>query len=650
MGNNASATASASSRKSAAAQIHQQPSDSRRSTSSRHTIKADASLDEEFSDLILHQVKRDDSIGNTFSQQPANTLSGTTSSSSAVAAADTANSSGDHNYPVPYIQFSNDLIEDEYNELNDGLLDQEPEVSRNILPTNSDEENDHDPSRMETSSSSSGLNSDDANSTTKNKSQINNDDHMEVDQDSFGNRFDISKARAEHTPTPDLAKVDFTKIATQSPQNTVEVRVDESYVHSTNKKRQNRSMNSSTNNITAVLIPVEIKWVNTNKDFVISKISIIGSFSNWRDSIALSQSPFHPNEYITTLNLPLGVHKLLYIINNEYRVSDQLPTATDSEGIFFNWFEVIDEAHLFNHSLNQPNHVGASTDYDANIISPPTYYHNKSTSSASVSQSMNQQPQTAGKYEVDRINKKSNSFLAKISKESSNFEHVEYVEDDMKDIKMHDEMQQNSENYPYGKAQDGSVNDSSHYVPYNFSTSNSSLRGHEFENSKGLEYSSEIPEMFVNYDYFKNKSPNYELPEPPQLPAHLNNVLLNKISQATSSHNSANQVNTTIPQVPTNPPSHHHGGSKPPSAGLLDSASSYGSSSQYNHKRPPLRRADSSYYASNKEAYHLSIPNHVILNHLMTTSIRNDVLTVACITRYSGKFVTQIMHSPSDKS
>jgi hypothetical protein len=39
---------------------------------------------------------------------------------------------------------------------------------------------------------------------------------------------------------------------------------------------------------------------------------------------------------------------------------------------------------------------------------------------------------------------------------------------------------------------------------------------------------------------------------------------------------------------------------------------------------------------------------HVNLNHLLTSNIKNNVLGVACTTRYSGKFLTQIMYSPSD--
>lgn len=202
-----------------------------------------------------------------------------------------------------------------------------------------------------------------------------------------------------------------------------------------------------------------------------------------------------------------------------------------------------------------------------------------------------------------------------MSKESG-FEHVEYVEDTSVQPLNDYASDLIEENRSASMA----------YVPYN----SSSLSFMGELNAKSYDYVNEIPEMFVNYDYFKAKGPSYELPKPPQLPAHLNNVLLNKMETAGSLHMGTQSNLSNIPQIPTNPPQAHH------------------STSGDNH-RPPLRRAESSYYASNKSPYHQSIPNHVILNHLMTTSIRNEVLTVACITRYSGKFITQIMHSPAEQ-
>ncbi|CUM63303.1 uncharacterized protein PRCAT00000874001 [Priceomyces carsonii] len=510
MGNNTSST-----RKSAANVHH--PDGVRKSSTlgPRH-----GSLDDEFSDLILHKVLKPQAI----------------------------NKGQDAPMQEKYSnQFSNDLIEDEFNELNDGLIETDPpEVSRNFLPNN-------------------------------------DGDEMEIDKKEDSPSSTENEKLDHRTPTPDIANVDFTKIAAP-PSNMSDVMIDTSYLASERYPVKKKGNN---------LIPVEIKWVNSTKE-VINRLSIIGSFSNWRDIIRLKPSTKHPNEYVTTIRLPLGVHKLLYIINNEYRVSDQLPTATDQEGIFFNWFEVIDESHLFNHSQNQPNHIGASTAYDANII-------NRGESRTT---------QTAGKYDVDRINRKSNSFLAKVSKDAQSYEHIEYIDQpqELEIFSPPNGIEEENSQSSFGEPPNVKYYEEDQY-------SDSFL--HDKAPESTLSYSNSIPEMYVNYDFFKNKSPNYELTEPPQLPAHLNNVLLNKMSLNEQKNHAEN-----VPQ--------------------------YLDSSRVESKRPPLRRADSSYYASNKEAYHLSIPNHVILNHLMTTSIRNDVLTVACITRYSGKFVTQIMHSPSD--
>lgn len=527
MGNNTSST-----RKSAAAM---RSAAYRKSSQSQNTHQ---NLEEEFSDLILHEVKRQ-------KQQQQDLLVEAPGENAKTHQHLSVAPETDHNLNAIYLhnKFSDDLIEDEFNELNDGLLDNDAsEVLRSILP----------------------------------------DDEMEVDDSAAGSAHDlVVSVTVDAAPNltellNDLTKVDFTKIAAFAGNATsllastglllrpvpgaatgnrhghhpqiVGQTLSRGNSHTALGHEQGSARNSFEE-----LVPVEIKWVNSTRENI-AKVAIIGSFSNWRDVIKLKPSNSRPNEYSTTVKLTLGVHKLLFIVNNEYRVLEQLPTATDQEGIFFNWFEVLDPHRLFNHSSSQ--HTDTAP-YNANII------------------------QVAGQLDTLLIQKKLNSYLMKESKlEKSS--HLEHVED-------------------------------AGYQPYHMEELLSFVIEPPIPNEH---YSSEIPTMFVNYDYFKSKSADYELPEPPQLPAHLNNVLLNKMlsnQQLNHAHN--------FPQVGGDP-------------GM--------------HKRPALRRADSSYYASNKQAYHLLIPNHVILNHLMTTSIRNDVLTVACITRYSGKFVTQIMHSPAD--
>lgn len=42
----------------------------------------------------------------------------------------------------------------------------------------------------------------------------------------------------------------------------------------------------------------------------------------------------------------------------------------------------------------------------------------------------------------------------------------------------------------------------------------------------------------------------------------------------------------------------------------------------------------------------LPIPNHVVLNHLATTSVKHNTLAVASVIRYKRKYVTQVLYAP----
>lgn len=44
----------------------------------------------------------------------------------------------------------------------------------------------------------------------------------------------------------------------------------------------------------------------------------------------------------------------------------------------------------------------------------------------------------------------------------------------------------------------------------------------------------------------------------------------------------------------------------------------------------------------------LNLPNHTVLNHLATSSIKDDVLATSITTRYINKYVTTIMYMPTD--
>lgn len=94
-----------------------------------------------------------------------------------------------------------------------------------------------------------------------------------------------------------------------------------------------------------------------------------------------------------------------------------------------------------------------------------------------------------------------------------------------------------------------------------------------------LEYCNDIPEVFTDSEAM-DRFVSSEFVNPPQLPPHLEGVILN-------SNYSEKDNNSVLP-----------------------------------------------------------IPNHVVLNHLATTSIKHNVLAVASISRYSRKYVTQILYAP----
>lgn len=83
------------------------------------------------------------------------------------------------------------------------------------------------------------------------------------------------------------------------------------------------------------MIPVEIKWDQGGE-----KVYVTGSFTNWRKMIGLIPVDGKPGHFRIKLQLPPGTHRFRFIVDNELRFSDHLPTATDQMGNFVNYLEV----------------------------------------------------------------------------------------------------------------------------------------------------------------------------------------------------------------------------------------------------------------------------------------------------------------------
>ncbi|PSK36300.1 hypothetical protein C7M61_004124 [Candidozyma pseudohaemuli] len=263
-------------------------------------------------------------------------------------------------------------------------------------------------------------------------------------------------------------------------------------------------------------VPVDIKWVQGGE-----KVYVTGSFTGWRKMIGL-QKQEEEKTYLVTLGLPVGTHRFRFVVDNELRFSDFLPTATDLMGNFVNYIEVT------------PEHV---------------QLHLK--------QLEEEQEEMAREEEESKLRTSRRSSVSSRGRSNSVFGFTN-DEDDMGDgySRYHEE----AEDAP----------------------------------AKTYNYVSDIPPIFEDpkvmeqyYLALEQRSRNRNQQDQawlcaPQLPPHLENVILNSYNSQDKDNNSGA----------------------------------------------------------------LPIPNHVVLNHLATTSVKHNTLAVASVIRYKRKYVTQVLYAP----
>lgn len=269
-----------------------------------------------------------------------------------------------------------------------------------------------------------------------------------------------------------------------------------------------------------VTVPVGIKWKGPARE-----VYVIGLFTDWLGKVRLN--PIGHDEFAVQLFLRIGYYRFQFIVDGEVRCSNNLPKATEANGNFVNWFEVVRS------DGEQARRM---------LVSKPAQHYSGKVSHNS---------------EEDYFGPMADSVLELGPSHT--------VTDN-----------------EYRKITEPILTP----VP-----------------RKKVEYTSEIPAIYTETDDFDQRVTDLstflkmkKIPEPPLLPPYLNNVLLNKRD---GRHGTS----------PRNTP-----GSNP-----------------------------------TNDSNVLGVPNHVILNHLITTSIKNNVLAVACINRYAGKFITQVTYSPIDK-
>jgi hypothetical protein len=82
-------------------------------------------------------------------------------------------------------------------------------------------------------------------------------------------------------------------------------------------------------------IPIMVVWTQPG-----DIVQITGTFNNWQKKIRLRKSF---EDFSTIVDMPPGLHQVKFIVDDEWKCSEDLPFAYDQEGNLVNEVEVIDE-------------------------------------------------------------------------------------------------------------------------------------------------------------------------------------------------------------------------------------------------------------------------------------------------------------------
>lgn len=355
------------------------------------------------------------------------------------------------------------------------------------------------------------------------------------------------------------------------------------------------------------LVNVVLKWRDCIVDPKTCKISVISS--DISAVLSLQSSKKIPMEYETTekswfvpnLKLPPGVYKLQFLINGELRHSNFLPTATDSFGNFVNWFEVLPGYYEIEPLRDVPVD---SMDYGSDL-------------GVSMKESVNGGSDFTITAPIPRP-----PLLSQAT--SSSYRSSKYIE---------------RSTTPYSDYT-GILSRSNSARPLLNQKKSSSYDFFAPLPPKKYEYSTDIPELFKVND---EEDHDHDIPEDP--PSY-SSLLKGSETEQPSFHCRVQDCNQD--RLFSDLQQHDRIDAQAAEEFFLQKypvpdLPIYLNSSYLNKVFNQLQKDNNA--GETKAVVNPVIP-HVNLNHLLTSSIREEIISVGCTTRYEGKFITHVVYAP----
>ncbi|KAI9313755.1 hypothetical protein BX666DRAFT_2029930 [Dichotomocladium elegans] len=99
-------------------------------------------------------------------------------------------------------------------------------------------------------------------------------------------------------------------------------------------------------------------------------VYVTGTFNGWKHKIKLVKST---HDFSAVLELPPGTHRLKFIVDDEWKCSNEMETATDPDGNLVNYLQVLDENDdsfdEFGEMKTDPDTISRSSTPDSAYIS-----------------------------------------------------------------------------------------------------------------------------------------------------------------------------------------------------------------------------------------------------------------------------------------